>query len=87
MIGCCGGLQFRVDAEKARENLEKHGVSFAEASTAFGDPLSLNMSDPDHSEGEDRFNGDVRPLSPVGCVLHGSAAEDSNHQRTVSDQI
>jgi uncharacterized DUF497 family protein len=42
MIGCCGGLQFRVDAEKARENLEKHGVSFAEASTAFGDPLGMS---------------------------------------------
>ncbi|HEY3150265.1 MAG TPA: BrnT family toxin [Candidatus Binatia bacterium] len=26
-----------------------------EAVTVFGDPLSMNMPDPDHSEGEERF--------------------------------
>jgi uncharacterized protein len=46
---------FEWDAEKAEANLRKHGVSFAEAVTAFGDPLSMNMPDPDHSEGEQRF--------------------------------
>ena len=49
------GYNFEWDPEKAKENLNKHGVSFAEASTAFGDPLSMNMPDPDHSEGEHRF--------------------------------
>ena len=39
----------------AEANLSKHGVSFTEAVTAFGDPLSMNMPDPDHSEGEQRF--------------------------------
>ncbi|MGQ0568453.1 MAG: BrnT family toxin [Armatimonadota bacterium] len=33
----------------------KHGVSFEEAATAFVDPLSLTIFDPDHSEEEDRF--------------------------------
>ena len=46
---------FEWDPEKAKENLEKHDVSFAEASTAFADLLSMNMPDPDHSEGEHRF--------------------------------
>ena len=46
---------FEWDAEKAEANLKKHGVSFPEAVTAFGDPLSMNMPDPDHSEGENRF--------------------------------
>jgi uncharacterized protein len=46
---------FEWDAEKAEVNLKKHGVSFPEAVTAFGDPLSMNMPDPDHSEGENRF--------------------------------
>ena len=36
-------------------NFRKHGVSFIEAMTAFGDPMSLDMPDPDHSEGEQRF--------------------------------
>ena len=49
------GYNFEWDSEKAEANLRKHGVSFAEAVTAFGDPLSLNMLDPDHSEGEHRF--------------------------------
>jgi uncharacterized DUF497 family protein len=36
-------------------NLRKHAVSFDEASTAFGDPLALLMSDPDHSQQEERY--------------------------------
>ena len=48
-------LQFAWDARKAAANQRKHGVSFAEAATAFGDPLSLTIPDPDHSQDEDRF--------------------------------
>lgn len=39
---------------KAKSNLAKHGVSFEEASTVFGDPLSLTIPDPAHSQVEDR---------------------------------
>lgn len=49
------GYNFEWDPEKEEANLSKHGVSFAEAATAFGDPLSMNMPDPDHSEGEQRL--------------------------------
>ena len=49
------GYNFEWDPEKAEANLGKHGVSFVEAVTAFGDPLSMNMPDPDHSETEQRF--------------------------------
>ena len=42
-------------SKKAASNLKDHGVSFEEAITAFGDPFSMNMPDPDHSEGEQRF--------------------------------
>jgi len=35
-------------------NLPKHGVSFEEAASAFGDPLSLAIPDPDHSTHEER---------------------------------
>ena len=48
-------LTFEWDEEKASDNLTKHGVSFAEASTVFADPLSRTIPDPLHSEEEERF--------------------------------
>ena len=48
-------LEFVWDREKAAANLRKHGVDFDEAASAFDDPLSITISDPDHSEGEERF--------------------------------
>ena len=48
-------MQFEWDSGQARRNLAKHGVSFEEAATAFGDPLSITRFDPDHSSDEDRF--------------------------------
>jgi len=48
-------LLFEWDPDKAKENLEIHGVSFDEAGTAFRDTLSLTIYDPLHSEEEDRF--------------------------------
>jgi len=46
---------FEWDEEKARTNLRKHKVSFEEAETVFDDPLSITISDPDHSKSERRF--------------------------------
>lgn len=46
---------FEWNEEKARINLNKHGVSFTEAATVFDDPLCLIMDDPKHSIGEARF--------------------------------
>lgn len=48
-------MDFEWDEEKADANHRKHGVAFHEASTAFGDPLSITIPDPDHSVGEMRF--------------------------------
>ncbi len=48
-------LRFQWDTAKAAANALKHGVSFEEASTVFGDPLALTFPDPDHSIGERRF--------------------------------
>ena len=49
------GLLFEWDERKAAENLQKHGVSFEEAASTFGDPVSLTIDDPAHSADEDRF--------------------------------
>lgn len=48
-------LQFTWDPRKAAANLRKHGVSFPEAASAFADPLSITISDPDHSLDEEHF--------------------------------
>lgn len=48
-------MEFEWDPEKAITNLEKHAVSFSEATTVFGDPLELVIADPDHSINEARF--------------------------------
>jgi len=47
-------LIFEWDPQKAKSNIEKHGVSFEEASTAFQDTLSLAIDDPLHSIDEER---------------------------------
>lgn len=46
---------FEWDPSKAAKNRRKHGVSFHEEATAFGDPLALTYQDPDHSDQEQRF--------------------------------
>ena len=48
-------LVFEWDGGKASRNARKHGVTFEEAATAFADPASLTIPDPDHSAAEDRF--------------------------------
>ena len=40
-------MRFEFDPAKARENLRKHGVSFADAEGVFDDALALHMPDPD----------------------------------------
>ena len=48
-------LLFEWDPSKAKKNIETHGISFDEASTAFRDTLSVTIHDPLHSAEEDRF--------------------------------
>jgi len=48
-------MRFEWDEQKAHANLTKHGISFEEAVTVFGDPLSDTFPDPDHSLNEHRF--------------------------------
>lgn len=56
---------FEWDVEKARENLDKHGVSFEQAAGVFADPLAVSIFDDEHSStAEDRW------------VTLGKAAED-----------
>lgn len=49
-------LIFEWDAQKAKANHKKHGVSFEEAATVFGDFLSLTIPDYQHSFAESRYS-------------------------------
>ena len=48
-------MEFEWDPDKSEANIKKHGISFHEASTVFGDSLAITFNDPDHSSGEHRF--------------------------------
>ncbi len=48
-------MPFEWHARKASANLRKHGVSFDEAATAFGDIRSIAIADPGHSVSEERL--------------------------------
>jgi hypothetical protein len=48
-------MKFEWDEQKAATNTRKHGVSFHEAATVFGDPVAITFPDPDHSADEHRF--------------------------------
>jgi uncharacterized DUF497 family protein len=71
-------VRFEWDDEKAISNLEKHGVSFGEATEAtevFYDPNALEGDDTEHSGDEDRFfiigYSINRMLFVVFCQRHG----------------
>jgi uncharacterized DUF497 family protein len=48
-------MKFEWDPKKATANVKKHGVTFQEAATIFGDPLAITFDDPDHSVSENRY--------------------------------
>ena len=59
-------MEYEWDPAKAKVNLRKHRVSFADASLALEDPRALTIADPDAS-GEQRFVS--LGSDPAGCVL------------------
>ena len=75
-------MQFEWDEKKAAGNLAKHGVSFEEAATVFGDPLSDTFDDPDHSAEERRFL--IIGKSVLGRMLIVAHTDDGEVVRIIS---
>ncbi len=48
-------IEFSWDARKARQNLQKHKVSFEEAVTVFYDEYAIEFFDPEHPAEVDLF--------------------------------
>ena len=75
-------MDYEWDQEKAASNLEKHGVSFEEAATAFDDPLYIDFYDPDHSIDEHRYL--IMGQSTQGRLLIVSYTERGETVRLIS---
>lgn len=73
---------FEWNPQKAKSNLAKHNVSFEEASTVFGDPLSETFDDPDHSVEEQRFI--IIGHGENGRLLFVSHTDDEKTVRIIS---
>jgi len=73
---------FDWDKNKAVTNLKKHKVSFEEAATVFGDPLSDTYDDPDNSLDEVRFL--IIGHSEKGRLLFVSHTDDGETIRIIS---
>lgn len=48
-------LRFEWDTKKDKTNINKHSISFDDASTVFYDEYAIQFFDPEHSDDEDRF--------------------------------
>jgi uncharacterized protein len=75
-------MRFAWDVNKAATSLIKHGVSFEEATTVFGDPLSDTFPDPDHSLEEQRFV--IVGSSERGKILVVAHTDDGELVRIIS---
>ncbi len=76
---------FEWDDQKAASNFKKHGVSFQEAKTVFGDTISITVADPEHSESEYRFI-DIG-LTERGRLLVVSYIERGTRIRIISSRL
>ena len=64
------------DAAKSRVDERKHGVSFGEAASVFGDPLALTFEDVFHSAQERRFlTFGLSAMSRPLVVVHTSRGD------------
>jgi hypothetical protein len=75
-------VNFEWDPVKASRNRRKHRISFHEAATVFGDPLSATYPDPDRSESEHRFI--TVGMSNAGRLLIVAHADRDENIRIIS---
>ena len=78
-------LRFTWDPRKAAANARKHRVTFIEACTAFGDPLSATVPDPDHSAGEHRFL--LMGLTGAGRLVVVAHTEEGDEIRIITARL
>lgn len=75
-------MDFEWNDDKADINERKHGVTFTEAMTIFGDFLAVTGYDPFHAENEDRFL--TMGMSVEGRLLVVSHTDRGDKIRIIS---
>jgi hypothetical protein len=75
-------MKFEWDERKELANRRKHGVTFREAATVFGDPLAATIPDPDHSYEESRFL--TIGYSSINRLLVVSHTEEGDNFRIIN---
>jgi uncharacterized DUF497 family protein len=78
-------MEFEWDPDKAKRNLAKHHVAFADAATVFGDPLAITFYDPAHSDDEDRYL--TFGYSTEGRLLVVSHTDRESRTRIISARV
>ena len=78
-------MEFTWDKNKADSNYRKHGVSFEEATTVFGDFLAATFPDNDHSIDEERFI--TLGISVAERLLLVAHTENENITRIISARL
>jgi uncharacterized protein len=78
-------LRFTWDRRKALANGIKHGVSFEEAASSFGDFLSITIADPYHSMSEERYL--LIGMSTSGRLLVVAHTERNDEIRIISARL
>jgi uncharacterized DUF497 family protein len=78
-------MLFDWDENKAKINLDKHQVSFDEATSVFDDPLFLTFADIDHSINEKRFI--IMGESARGRLLVVAYTEREDITRLISARL
>lgn len=78
-------IEFEWDPKKSAANSRKHGVTFQEASTVFGDRLAITFAGPDHSEDEQRHL--TFGSSKDGCLLVVSHTDRRDKIRIISARL
>ena len=69
-------MQVVWDPRKAKSNLAKHGVDFADAAVALEDENALTINDHDH--GEHRFKTlAMSPAASVLLIVHAEQDEET----------
>ena len=78
-------IEFEWDGRKAAANVKKHGVTFQEAASVFGDKLAVTFPDPDHSSREDRSI--TFGISQAGRLLVVSHTDRGNRTRIINSRL
>jgi uncharacterized DUF497 family protein len=78
-------MRFAWDPRKAAANRLKHGVTFDEASSVFGDAFAYTLPDFEHSLWEPRFR--TIGMSTDGRLLTIAHAEQGDAVRIISARL